>query len=635
MNIKNFNYDRFMAAVGGTSPEDYTSPISPKSCPPALKQSSGSPNYSSESSESPIYYTSSSSTRRPSLADTVRLNQAQTIEFDTNLKDKGKGKVMKKKPVLLKKKKSLDDLLSPTSLSTPTIPSPLVSSPLAPQPPPPIVPSSSSPSALRQQTNLSNSPVNSKLTDDKIFQCTQCFLAFRRNHDLKRHVKIHLPVRPYVCELCSKGFNRKDALRRHVTSNACKMSKTSNNQKIKTHERRASSADDQINIEDGEYDSNNGGGAGDLPFVPNPLDSNHTIVSNMSSYLPAPAPFVSAELPVSNYESAANLSVFNPGLNSNSSSGLEIDDDRLLNSGILSNERISSYIASLIDRAKLEKEHQNSRHSNLQKHMLQERQQSQRIRKQLQNQQQEQLQRDQRTKNQPRYASPGPNEDPETRQLVSNLEFLISRLAQKRKSHSQILKYLSLPGDGSHELVEQLLDAYNDTVESTNSIPNSVLNNGASQNTNNNKKNSQLTTESDNYFNKKKHRNELAQPSSFDTGFNNVLAQPNFFNTNSASSNDQQTSLALLPNNLYMNGLSNYNEVTLAEVESNINTINSVEALNQHGQKDNNPTINNMNINIKELNEEALSNLVNEATNDLNNNQLGYFQNNLASHPKN
>lgn len=57
----------------------------------------------------------------------------------------------------------------------------------------------------------------------KQFQCPQCPLSFRRNHDLKRHVKIHLPVRPYTCELCNKAFNRKDALRRHVISKACKM----------------------------------------------------------------------------------------------------------------------------------------------------------------------------------------------------------------------------------------------------------------------------------------------------------------------------------------------------------------------------------------------------------------------------
>lgn len=60
---------------------------------------------------------------------------------------------------------------------------------------------------------------------EKHFHCSQCPLSFRRNHDLKRHLKIHLPVRPYSCTHCLKSFNRKDALRRHGMSNACKMIK--------------------------------------------------------------------------------------------------------------------------------------------------------------------------------------------------------------------------------------------------------------------------------------------------------------------------------------------------------------------------------------------------------------------------
>lgn len=70
---------------------------------------------------------------------------------------------------------------------------------------------------------ISNTTTNNAVPD-KNFQCPQCPLSFRRNHDLKRHLKIHLPVRPYICSLCSKAFNRKDALRRHVISNACRMS---------------------------------------------------------------------------------------------------------------------------------------------------------------------------------------------------------------------------------------------------------------------------------------------------------------------------------------------------------------------------------------------------------------------------
>lgn len=79
-------------------------------------------------------------------------------------------------------------------------------------------PESPSPSPV-----LTPQHADSQATVPKQFQCPQCPLSFRRNHDLKRHVKIHLPVRPYTCELCNKAFNRKDALRRHVISKACKM----------------------------------------------------------------------------------------------------------------------------------------------------------------------------------------------------------------------------------------------------------------------------------------------------------------------------------------------------------------------------------------------------------------------------
>lgn len=50
----------------------------------------------------------------------------------------------------------------------------------------------------------------------RIFACTQCPARFARNHDLKRHQRGHLSVRPYPCSWCGKSFSRKDALKRHV-----------------------------------------------------------------------------------------------------------------------------------------------------------------------------------------------------------------------------------------------------------------------------------------------------------------------------------------------------------------------------------------------------------------------------------
>lgn len=53
------------------------------------------------------------------------------------------------------------------------------------------------------------------------FRCTSCEAAFARNHDLRRHERIHLCAKPITCPECHKPFSRKDALRRHRTLRAC------------------------------------------------------------------------------------------------------------------------------------------------------------------------------------------------------------------------------------------------------------------------------------------------------------------------------------------------------------------------------------------------------------------------------
>lgn len=57
---------------------------------------------------------------------------------------------------------------------------------------------------------------NLHATNDRPFKCDQCPQQFSRNHDLKRHKCIHLPVRPFSCNYCEKSFSRKDALKRHM-----------------------------------------------------------------------------------------------------------------------------------------------------------------------------------------------------------------------------------------------------------------------------------------------------------------------------------------------------------------------------------------------------------------------------------
>ena len=48
---------------------------------------------------------------------------------------------------------------------------------------------------------------------DRPFKCDQCPQSFNRNHDLKRHKRIHLAVKPFPCLYCDKSFSRKDALK--------------------------------------------------------------------------------------------------------------------------------------------------------------------------------------------------------------------------------------------------------------------------------------------------------------------------------------------------------------------------------------------------------------------------------------
>ena len=67
------------------------------------------------------------------------------------------------------------------------------------------------PSNLYGQQRTSSPAQNAQ--NDRPFRCDSCPQSFHRNHDLKRHKRIHLAVKPFPCKHCDKSFSRKDALK--------------------------------------------------------------------------------------------------------------------------------------------------------------------------------------------------------------------------------------------------------------------------------------------------------------------------------------------------------------------------------------------------------------------------------------
>ncbi|KAJ2757369.1 hypothetical protein GGI19_000088 [Coemansia pectinata] len=69
-------------------------------------------------------------------------------------------------------------------------------------------------------------PIRHFVSPARPFKCETCDQSFSRNHDLKRHVKIHSGVKPHKCPKCGKSFGRSDALKRHSMVKRCRSSAT-------------------------------------------------------------------------------------------------------------------------------------------------------------------------------------------------------------------------------------------------------------------------------------------------------------------------------------------------------------------------------------------------------------------------
>ncbi|KAG5991110.1 hypothetical protein E4U43_004091 [Claviceps pusilla] len=84
-----------------------------------------------------------------------------------------------------------------------------------------MIPAMGVPPGYGHQMLYSGHHTQPQAQSERPFKCDQCTQSFSRNHDLKRHKRIHLAVKPFPCSFCSKSFSRKDALKRHRLVKGC------------------------------------------------------------------------------------------------------------------------------------------------------------------------------------------------------------------------------------------------------------------------------------------------------------------------------------------------------------------------------------------------------------------------------
>lgn len=69
-----------------------------------------------------------------------------------------------------------------------------------------------------------NRDITSHMRPDSSVECSQCGKIFHGEYckyNLKKHMTIHAGVKPYTCSLCSRTFNQKSSMRRHVSMVHC------------------------------------------------------------------------------------------------------------------------------------------------------------------------------------------------------------------------------------------------------------------------------------------------------------------------------------------------------------------------------------------------------------------------------
>lgn len=91
---------------------------------------------------------------------------------------------------------------------------------------------------------------------ERPFSCDQCTQSFNRNHDLKRHKRIHLAVKPFPCSSCDKSFSRKDALKRHRLVKGCDTEANKDNSKSRQNQNDSSRPHGGDNMTDPTFNPN-------------------------------------------------------------------------------------------------------------------------------------------------------------------------------------------------------------------------------------------------------------------------------------------------------------------------------------------------------------------------------------------